>query len=368
MKKHSKKPAEIAEKVSRYVGIDLGDKKSRACTMDEQGQVVIQEWVATTPEAFFKRFHGQAKMRIAMEVGTHSRWASEVLKRCGHEVLVADARQLAVITKSNAKSDQRDARMLAQLVRADPRLLSPIEHRSEELQRDLTLIHQRDNLVETRTRLITSVRGVVKASGARLPQCPTGNFPQQVAEAIPEPLRAALAPTLEIIDQVNEQIYACDGTLEHWAQTRYPESARLSQVNGVGTLTALAFLLTVGDKERFSRSRDIGSFLGLRPRLEQSGDRDPELRITKAGDGYLRKTLVECAQHIVGPFGQDSDLRRWGLKVMANGNGSKRAKQRAVVGVARRLAVLLMSLWKSGETYDPLRHSRSVEQSEGVAA
>jgi transposase len=338
MRKHSKKPA---EKVSGYVGIDLGDKKSRVCTLGEQGEVVAQEWVTTTPEAFFKRFSGPANMRIAMEVGTHSRWASEVLKRCGQEVIVADARQLALITNSNAKSDKRDARMLAQLVRADPRLLSPIEHRGEELQRDLTLIHQRDNLVETRTRLISSVRGVVKASGARLPECPTGNFPQQVAEAIPEPLRAALAPTLEVIDQINEQIYACDRTLEHWARTRYTESARLTQVNGVGTLTALAFMLTVGDKERFSRSRDIGSFLGLRPRLEQSGDSHPQLRITKAGDGYLRKTLVQCAQHIVGPFGQDSDLRRWGLKVVADGNGSKRAKQRAVDQGRRRTADLV---------------------------
>jgi transposase len=190
-----------------------------------------------------------------------------------------------------------------------------------------------------------------------------------VAEAIPEPLRAVLAPTLEVIDQVNEQIYACDIMLEHWARTRYVESARrLKQVGGVGTLTALAFILTVGDKERFSRSRDIGSFLGLRPRLGQSGDSNPQLRITKAGDGYLRKTLVQCAQHIVGPFGQDSDLRRWGLKMVADGNGSKRAKQRAVVGVARRLAVLLMSLWRSGETYDPLRHSRSVEKEAEAAA
>jgi len=360
MSKHSKEPA---EKSGRYVGIDLGDTKSRVCTVDKLGQVVSEEWLATTPEAFFKRFGGRTNLHIAMEVGTHSRWASEVLLRCGHGVIVADARQLALITNSNAKSDKRDARTLAQLVWADPRLLSPIRHRAEELQRDLTLIRQRDNLVETRTRLINSVRGVVKASGARLPDCLTGNFPQQVAEAIPEPLRAALAPTLEIIDQVNEQIYACDITLEHWARTRYSESAgRLTQVGGVGTLTALAFLLTVGDKERFSRSRDIGSFLGLRPRLEQSGDSHPQLRITKAGDGYLRKTLVQCAQHIVGPFGQDSDLRRWGLKMVADGNGSKRAKQRAVVGVARRLAVLLMSLWKSGESYDPLRHSRSVEK------
>jgi transposase len=365
MEKDSKK---TAEKTRRYVGIDLGDKKSRVCIVDEQGKIVSQEWVVTSPEAFLKRFGGEAPMLMAMEVGTHSRWASELLRRCGHDVRVADARQLALITNSDAKCDKRDARTLALLVRADPRLLSPIEHRAETLQQDLTAIRMRDNLIETRTRLVSSVRGVVKATGARLPHCETACFPTEVADGIPEPLRPALAPVLEVIDQLNEEVYEYDCRLEHWARTRYPDSTRLTQVKGVGTLTALTFMLTVGDKERFSRSRSIGGYLGLRPRLGDSGDSHPQLRITKAGDGLLRKTLVECAQYIVGPFGQDSDLRRWGLKVIEEGNGSKRARQRAVVGVARRLAVLLMSLWKSGQTYEPLRHSRARESNQEVAA
>ena len=365
MSKHSKTPAADAV---RFVGIDLGDKKSRVCILDEPGNIVSQEWVVTTPEAFRKRFEGQAPMHIAMEVGTHSRWASELLRSCGHNVRVADARQLALITQSNAKSDKRDALTLARMLRADASLLSPITHRAEQLQMDLTLIRMRDNLVETRTRFVSSVRGVVKATGARLPDCGTANFSQQVGEQIPEPLRPALAPMLELIDQLNEKIYEYDCQLEHWARTKYAESSRLTQIHGVGTLTALMFMLTVGDKERFSRTRDIGSFLGLRPRLSQSGDIEPQLPITKAGDGLLRKTLVECAQSIVGPCGKDSDLRRWGLKRIESGNGSKRARQRAVVGVARRLAVLMMSLWKSGKSYDPLRHSRTLEANKEVAA
>ncbi|PYV36260.1 MAG: IS110 family transposase [Acidobacteria bacterium] len=299
-------------------------------------------------------------MDIAMEVGAHSRWASDLLGRCGHKVVVADPRQLGLITKNDAKSDKQDARTLAQLLRADPRLLSPIEHRAEKLQTDLTVIR------ETRTRLVTSVRGVVKATGGRLPSSETSSFPQQVSDPIPEPLRPAVAPVLEVIDRLNEATYEYDCLLEHWAGTRYPESSRLTQIQGVGTLTALTFMLTVGDKARFSRTRDIGAYLGLRPRLGQSGDNEPQLRITQAGDGLLRKTLVECAQYMVGPFGQDSDLRRWGLKMIEAGNGSKRARQRAVVGVARRLAVLLMSLWKSGQTYAPL--SRAQESRAEVAA
>lgn len=365
MDKDSRKPD---EETRRYVGIDLGDKKSRVCMVDGQGTVVSQEWVMTTPEAFLKRFGGPPAMPIAMEVGTHSRWASDLLGRCGHPVRVADARQVALITHSNAKSDKRDARTLAQLLRADPRLLSPITHRAERLQMDLTAIRMRDNLVETRTRLVSSMRGVVKATGARLTKCETTSFPQAAGEEIAEPLRPALAPVLEMVDQLNEAIYAYDCQLEHWARTRYPESRRLTQVKGVGTLTALTFLLTVADKERFSRSRSIGGYLGLRPKLGDSGESHPELRITRAGDGLLRKTLVECAHYMVGPFGEDSDLRRWGLQMIVAGNGSQRARQRAVVGVARRLAVLLMSLWKSGQSYDPLRHSRARESSREVAA
>ena len=341
MSKDIKKPA---GETRRYVGIDLGDKKSRVCTLDERGEIVLQEWVVTTPEAFFKRFHGETKMDIAMEVGAHSRWSSDLLRRCGHHVVVADPRQLGLITNNNAKSDKRDARTLAQLLRADPRLLSPIQHRGEKLHMDLTVIRMRDNLIETRTRLVTSVRGVVKATGGRLPSGETSSFPQQVGDLIPEPLRPAVAPVLEVIDRLNEATYEYNCLLEHWAGTRYEDSSRWTQIKGVGTLTALMFLLTVGDKERFSRTRDIGPYLGLRPRLGQSGDNEPQLRITKAGDGLLRKTLVECAPYMVGPFGQDSDWRRWGLKMIEAGNGSKRARQRAVVGVARRLAVLLMSL------------------------
>src|SRR5437773_1377738 len=247
------------------------------------------------PISFFKRFRGEARMDITMEVGTHSRWASDLLGRCGHKVVVADPRQLGLITQNDAKSDKRDARTLAQLLRADPRLLSPVEHRAEELQMDLTVIRMRDNLIETRTRLVTSVRGVVKATGGRLPSGETSSFPHQVADLIPEPLRPAVAPVLEVIDRLNEATYEYDCLLEHWARTRYEESGRLTQVKGVGTLTALTYMLTVGDKARFSRTRDIGSYLGLRPRLDQSGDSHPQLRITKAGEGLLRQKMGERA-------------------------------------------------------------------------
>jgi len=135
------------------------------------------------------------------------------------------------------------------------------------------------------------------------------------------------------------------------ADEAFPETQALTHVFGVGTLTAVTFVLTVGDKNRFSNSRDVGSCLGLRPRRDQSGSHDSQLGITKAGNKYLRNLLVECANHILGPFGRDSALRRWGLHLMAR--GGKNARKKALVAVARKLAILLHKLWVTREPYSP---------------
>jgi transposase len=128
----------------------------------------------------------------------------------------------------------------------------------------------------------------------------------------------------------------------------------------------LTYLLTIEDAQRFERSRDVGAYLGLVPKRKQSGKRDPQLGISKAGDEMLRKLLVNCAQHILGPRGQDSDLRRWGLQLVKAGQqaGKKGARKRAAAAVARKLAVLLHRLWASQAEYDPLRRS----QTQAVAA
>jgi len=140
------------------------------------------------------------------------------------------------------------------------------------------------------------------------------------------------------------------------SEERYPRTRLLRQVPGVGPVTALAFVLALADPSRFRSSRSVGAYLGLRPRRSDSGESMPELRITKAGNGAVRRLLVQCAQYILGPFGPESDLRGWGLKLA--GRGGKRAKRVAVVAVARKLSVLLHRLWVSGENYDPLRNSK----------
>jgi transposase len=345
----------VATPSLRYAGIDLGDKSSRLCVLNEAGEIVVEEILTTSPRTFEERFHSESMMRIGIEVGTHSRWTSRLLTRLGHEVIVADSRQLPLITHSDRKTDRRDARVLARLVRVDPHLLSPIAHRSEEHQQDLAVLRSRDQLVALRSRLILFIRGTVKPTGNRLPTADSAYFTKRAASSLPDSLRPALVPLGETIDHLSEQIKAYDQLLKQLATTKYPETARLLQVPGVGPITALGFVLTIGDPHRFHRNRQVGAYFGLRPKQRDSGDSQPQLSINKAGDKYLRSLLVQCSHHLLGPLGVDCELRRWGLRLA--GEGSSTAKRRAVVAVARKLSVLLISLWKSGEQYVAIRDS-----------
>lgn len=342
-----------------FVGIDLGDKYSHLTTIDQDGQLVEESRLQSTRQAFERRFSNTGRCRIAMEVGSHSRWASHLLNELGHDVLVANARKLRAIYDNPRKGDRADAETLARLARLDPKLLSPIHHRSPQAQADLAVIRSRDALVRSRTKLINHVRGMVKASGTRLPCCSAASFSTKVAGAIPDSMQPSLLPILEIIGSVTREIREYDRKIEQLCEERYPETRHLQQIAGVGSLTALAFVLTLETPDRFRKSRDVGPALGLVPKRDQSGDQDPQLRITKCGDPYLRQLLVHSAHYILGPFGPDCDLRRWGMKLAER--GGKNAKKRALVAVARKLAVLLHHLWKTGETYHPFYQSHEPE-------
>jgi transposase len=305
-------------------------------------------------------------MRIAIEVGTHSPWVSRILEECGHEVLVANARKVRLIYANKRKSDKLDAENLARLARLDPKLLYPLKHRGEDFQAHLALIRSREALVGSRTQLINHVRGAVKSFGARLPKCSARSFHHKVAEEIPQALRVALEPILQIIASLTERIRDYDRELEKLAEKHYPETKLLRQIVGVGALTALTFVLTLEDPRRFTKSRAVGAYLGLVPSEDQSGERDPQERISKEGDEMLRRLLVGSAHYnILGPFGKDSDLRRHGLKIASRGGGGKNAKKRAAMAVARKLSVLLHHLWITGEFYEPLHNT---QRSEGRAA
>jgi transposase len=316
------------------------------------GEVLEEGTVKTTPTAYSRRFATVERCRVVTEVGMHSPWVSRTLAGMGHEVIIANPWKVRLIAASVKKTDRSDAEALARLGRLDPKLLSPIAHRPLEVHADLAVIHGRQALIASRTLLINHVRGAVKPFGVRLPKCDAHTFHRRVGDVIPEALRPALLPLLETVGHLTAQIREADVRIEQLCRERYPETRALQQVQGVGSLIALTFVLTVADPMRFKSSRDIGPYLGLVPRMRESGNRSPQLRITKAGDKYLRQLLVSGAHYILGYRGPDTDLRRWGL---AHSVGAKAAKKRAVVAVARKLAVLLHRLWITGEVYVPLR-------------
>jgi transposase len=335
------------------IGVDLGDKWSRLCVLDEHGEVCEEGRIASTTEAMRKRFSTETPCRVVIEVGTHSPWVQRLLQELRHEVITAHAQSVRLIYGGTNKDDRLDAERLARLGRVDPRLLHPIQHREGSVQADRAVIRSRYVLVGCRTKLINHARGMVKSMGGRLPTCTAESFPKRVGEALPKELKPALRPVLDTIAALTTKIRRFDRLIEKLASERYPETDLLRQASGVGPVTSLSFVLTIEDPARFRRSRALGAYLGLSPRRSQSGDEDPELRITKAGDDDLRRLLVGSAQYILGPFAPDTDLRRWGLALAARGR--KNAKKRAVVAVARKLAVLLHRLWVTAEVYEPLR-------------
>ena len=346
-------------------GLDLGDKYSYLCLIDqESGEVVEEGRLRTSPEAFRRRFASEQPLRIAIEAGTHSPWVSRVLEECGHEVLVANARKLRLIYANKRKTDKVDAENLARLARLDPKLLYPLKHRGEDSQAHLAIIRSRQALVGARTQLVNHVRGAVKSFGHRLPKCPAKSFHKRAAEHIPEALMPALGPILEQIGSLTERIRDYERQLETVSKEHYPETELLRQVEGIGPLTALTFVLTLEDPYRFEKSRSVGAYLGLVPATDRSGDSDPQRRISKEGDEMLRKLLVGSAHYVLGPFGSDSDLRRHGEKIAAR--GGKNAKKRAAVAVARKLCVLLHRLWVSGEVYDPLYEVHQRQEKEAA--
>ena len=278
---------------------------------------------------------------------------------------MANARKLRPTYANKRKTDEVDAENLARLARVDPKLLYPLKHRGEESQAHMAIIRSRQALVDCRTQLVNHVRGAVKSFGARLPKCPARSFHKRAPEHIPEALLPALGPIVEQIGSLTERIRQYDRQLETISKERYPETELLRQVEGIGPLTALTFVLTLEDPYRFEKSRSVGAYLGLVPARDQSGDRDPQKRISKEGDEMLRKLLVSSAHYILGPFGSDSDLRRHGQKIASR--GGKNAKKRAAVAVARKLCVLVHRLWVSGEVYDPLYNThRRQEQKEAA--
>ncbi len=331
------------------VGVDLGDRKSLACVYT-QGRVVGWFEFAMTPEGVAGAFEGKGYARVALEAGAQSGWVGRQLKSLGYEVVVANPRKLKAISANERKSDRNDAQMLAKLLWADVSLLHPIQPRSEERVLALSVLKARDAAVVGRARLINTVRAMAKSLGVRLQRGSAEGFVLREAE-VPDELAPAVAGLFAVLRTLNEQIAAYDDQLKQMVKVTFPEAQRLCQVHGVGPVTALAFVLTLEDPARFPNGRTAAAFLGLVPRRDQSGAIDRQLRISKTGSNLVRRLLVQCAQYILGPLGRDCDLRMWGHALISR--GGKSAAKRAIVAAARKLAVLLFRLWKTGEAWIP---------------
>ena len=348
------------------VGVDLGDQWSHYCILGLEGEALAEGQLRTTQQHIAEFFPALNAARVVFEVGTHSPWVQEVICGCGHEVLVANPRLMEGSKRRKRKNDRIDANKLARWGRIDPQSLHPMRHRSKEVRQDLVVLRARDALVAARTELINATRGLVKSMGARLPKCSSPSFAQKVEEAVPVEIREALLPLVRMAAALSADIKEYDKKIEELGREKYGHTTLLRQVKGVGPITALAYVLTLENPQRLVKSRDVGPYLGLVPKQEDSGQSQPQLGISKAGDTMVRKLLVGSAQYILGPFGPDTDLRRYGLRLSER--GGKNAKKRAAVAVARKLAVLLHCLWVSGEVYEPLRQGLSPTILPAVAA
>jgi transposase len=355
--------AELGPNLDRLtVGVDLGDQWSHFCILGLQGETLSEGQLQTRETEVAEFFQALPPARVVMEVGTHSPWVQEVIAGKGHEVVVANPRLMEGSKRRKRKNDRIDAEKLARLGRVDPQSLYPIRHRSREVRQDLVVLRAREALVAARTELINATRGLVKSMGTRLPKCSSESFGQKVKDAIPEKVREALQPLVQLADALSAGIQSYDQKIAELGREKYGHTKLLRQVKGVGPITALAYVLTIENPEHFAKSRDVGPYLGLVPKQEDSGESQPQLGISKAGDTMVRKLLVGSAQYILGPFGPDTDLRGYGLRLCER--GGKNAKKRAAVAVARKLAVLLHRLWVSGEVYEPLGYvaSRAIVQ------
>ncbi len=341
---------------TKTLGIDLGDKKHSVCVLGADGKILDESTVANTREAMTRLSKKHPGSLVVMEVGMQSPWVSRFFAGLGHRVLVANPRKVRAIYQNDRKCDRKDAVMLAKLARADESLLCPVQHGTEQAQHDLLQIKLRDNLVRQRVDVISAVRFTLKSLGIRLRSPNTACFARHARKELKGEHATTLAmiePSLLVIDATTAQIRALDRAIEELASTSYPETEFLTQIAGIGTITSLTFVLTIGDPERFRRQRDVGAYLGLVPKRDQSGNTDKQLRISKAGDAYLRRLLVSAAQYVLGPFGPDCALKRHGLKLAER--GGPRAKKKAVVAIARKLALLMLTLWRNEDIYQPLR-------------
>jgi transposase len=337
------------------IGMDMGDKNHKAIGLSESGEIISREEVPCTAEGVSSYLGRHPGALLAIETGTHCRWVSKLGLDLGHEVLVGNARKLRMIWDSSRKNDWRDAEMLAKVARTDRSLLHPVALRDDGDQSLMRLVKSRDVLVRSRTRIVSHIRGFCKSEGARLPKCSAESFARLEREVCPS-VRPVVKPLFAVLRELCKKIALYDKMIADAVKRLHGEEAALLEpIAGVGPVTAAAFLAAVGDVQAFGSARDAGPYFGLVPRQDQSGGTDRQLRISKEGNGIVRRLLVTAANYIMGPFGADCELRRHGMKIAER--GGKNAMKRAKVAVARKLAVLMLAILRGKSSYRPLKEA-----------
>jgi transposase len=335
-----------------YCGMDLHGRTCTAKVISEEGELVEETTIPSTEKAVRRWASGHEPMRVCIEASGISPWVSRVLGECGHEVVVANPRRVRLIAESSLKTDHVDAMILAQLGRMNPAFLCPVTHRSEETQMERAELRVRDALVQARASFIHTVRGLLRSFGVRLPRCNAECFAKRCAAvAMKERLQALVTPLIEAIAQLDERIAAMDQRVLELGEV-HPVAERFQDIPGVGPLVALAYITTIEEPHRFRRSRDVGPYLGMRPRLRASGGQEHRGRITKEGDHQMRRLLVQAAHGMLRSR-RECALKRW-----AEGLIPRIGKRKAVVALARKLAILMHHLWVSGESFEAFAQAK----------
>jgi transposase len=342
------------------IGMDVSDRKIQVCVMTKSGvnpKIVTETTIPTTKEGVQKFLSTQDKNTpVVFETGMHCRWMHEIGEGMGFKVYVANPCRLKMITESKTKNDVNDARMLARIALSDPGLLHPVKLRDAEHQKMLNLHEIRNLLIKQRTGMIVQMRFIAKSMGFRIPKTSTRCFHKLDTTLWPKEFRDIAWPMLKNLEQLDITIKTYEKKIRELAETPTFKAQvdRLMEIHYVGLYAATGFIaVTGGDMDRFERPRDIGPWLGLSPKQDQSGDIDKQCHITKAGSPLMRRLLVECAQMIVRDGAIETDLKIKGMRICVR--GAKIAKRKAITAVARSLAVLMVAMLKKmDKPYKPL--------------
>lgn len=326
-----------------YAGLDVSDKATHVCVVDAGGTVLLRDVVASDPDALAKWLerHCPDLFRVVLETGPLSTFLYHGLAERNVPVECICARHAkGVLSTRVNKSDIHDAEGLAQLARTG--WFKRVHMKASATHIDRAALRIRGQLVGTRLAMCNQLRGLLKLFGLRLGSVRTPGRRADRLTALfrqrPD-LEALFAPLVSSIDMLEEQLRACNRLLEGRASGD-PVCARLMSVPGVGPITALTYAASIEDPRRFARSEDVGAYAGLVPRRSQSGERDIRSGISKAGDPALRRALYEAANILLSRVKRPFALQQWG-RAIAETKGNRRAR----TAVARKLAVLLHSLW-----------------------